>query len=142
MATVVGTYRTKSLTPTPDNIYDGSLSRGNVLVAYDEYTFAASDIGTVVQVCPTLPSEARIVDILINNAALGSSVTLSIGDSDTATRYISAYGANSNTSTSLSVAAGRMYKVGTNDGDNIITITTAGAAATGKVQITVLYAMI
>ena len=140
MATVYGTNATKIAAGGLANKIDNGNIDAKIKIFIDDYTFAASAAGTVVKVGPTLPAGAVILDVRVMNAASGGSVTFSVGDSDTAARYISA--ADGNSAAAVKVLTLNMgYVIGTTTGDNQILITTAGASATGKFVIVVKYAM-
>ena len=113
---------------------------GRVKVSFDTYTCASLAQGSTIKMCQVLPTGAKIVNIKVQNAALGGSVTFSVGDSNTAARYISAADGNS-AAAWKEATAGMGYVIGTASGDNQILITTAGATATGLITIEVTYTM-
>ena len=106
----------------------------------DSYEAAVLVLASTIQVGSTLPKGARIKEIILHADALGGSVTLAVGDSVTADRYITATAMNTaNKVTKLTQIAGRDYVIGTNTGDNQIVITTAGASASGTIKIEIQY---
>lgn len=106
----------------------------------DSYTIGGSTetSGSTIDVGAQLPSGARVVAIIINVSTAQTSLTLSIGDDASATRYASA-------STSLQTAgtyvfSGENYKTGQSTGDRQILFTTGGATMTaGQLEVAVLY---
>lgn len=145
MATVYGTNRTLANTPEGSNIIDPGLLKGKVRVMVDDYTFASSAIGTIVELGEYLPKGARVIDVELMSAALGSSVTLIVGDYEDDNRYITATECNTaNLRTRLNAIAGLNYEVdettATATGtDRQIIVTTAGAIATGQIKLVVKY---
>jgi hypothetical protein len=139
MATQNGTNYAKSASPSQSNRNDPGTVGGRLRSLTDNFTFAGELAGEVINIGKDLVDGAIIHKVIINNAALGGSVTLSVGDSDTANRYIDAYDANGSTSIDATLIGGVHYAIGTNDGDNTIIVTTAGAAATGEIKVTIIY---
>lgn len=139
MATLYGDNRTKILDPSSDNILSGGTCGGRVRVQTDTITLAAAAIDDVIQIGQALKAGAIILGIEINNAALGAGVTLDVGDSDDPNRYIDGYDANGNTKTNTLLIGGVFYKIGTNDGDDVIQVLVQDAAATGELNVTVYY---
>lgn len=145
MASVNGTNYAKTADPTSSNILDRAVIGGKVKVMHDSYEAASLASGTTIKIGKDLQSGDRILDVWIVADALGDNVTLSAGDSDTATRYISATVANTaNLRIDLDQIDGFNYEIGTNSGDNTILITTGSStgtqAATGTIKVCVLYA--
>ena len=113
----------------------------------DQFTFAGEGAGEVINIGKDLVAGAIIHGVIIHNADLGANVDLDIGDSDDPNRYIAAYDANANESNQGAVSAitgelqlaGVHYVIGTNAGDETIIVTTASAAATGLLKVTILY---
>lgn len=140
MSAVLGVNATKIAAMSPSNTLDEGQSAGKVRVMFDQYECAALAAASTITIGKTLPAGARIVEIVLSSDNLANNTTLAVGDSDTAARYISAtdHGAAA-TTTRLNVADGLNYKIGTADGDDQILITTAAGAATGTINIAVLY---
>lgn len=104
---------------------------GRVKVLLDTYTGLGSgeDAGSVI-IWPALPTGANILQIFIGTSVATTSLTVSVGDADSAARYASA-------STTLATTAG-LYPltglgalprvVGTSTNDANIIWTTGGAA--------------
>jgi hypothetical protein len=139
MATQNGTNYAKSANPSQSNRNDPGAVGGRVRSLTDNFTFAGEAAGEVIRIGKDLVDGAIIHKVIIDNAALGAGVTLDVGDSDTAGRYVSAYDANGNTHSEVTLIGGVHYVIGTNDGDNTILVTTGVAAATGQIKVTILY---
>jgi len=140
MASVNGTNYAKTADPTSSNILDRGVVGGNVKVMHDTYDAASLAADSTIKIGKDLQDGVRILDVWIVADALGSSVTLAAGDSETSERYISATSANSaDLRLDLDTIAGFNYEIGTNDGDNTILVTLAGAAGTGTIKVGVLY---
>ncbi|MBO6305466.1 MAG: hypothetical protein J6M62_10385 [Selenomonadaceae bacterium] len=103
-----------------------------------DYTAASAASGTIINLCK-LPENAVIHDVVLDTGALGASSTIKVGDSNDDDRYIAAASTASATTLRAGVT-GKGYRVGTNAGDNLLIATTGGAAITGKVHFTVVYA--
>lgn len=88
-----------------------------------------------------LPDNVVIQDVKLYFDALGAGVTVDVGDALDADRYID--GANvaaAGTNNALTIN-GQGYRIGTADGDDVITLTVLGAAATGTIKAVCIYAM-
>ena len=139
MASVKGVNFT-NITATPVVKADSSEWHGNLRVQYDSYEASSLASGSDISVA-RLPQGAKVYEVIVSHDALGTSVTLSVGDSGSATRYIGATAA---------ATAGKlvMSEDGNVDGfgyDNSsetdVLITTGGAAATGTIKIAVIYSV-
>ena len=105
--------------------------RGNVRVMVDWYVGTSSDVtGSVISMFPPLDAGSMILFFILGASASTGSLTFSLGDSGSATRYLSAgtgiATAGSNIIPTLEASTGP-YIIGTNTGDNQIIITTGGA---------------
>lgn len=109
-----------------------------VTVISGDYVATGDVSGTVINLCE-LPEFAVIHDVIVDTAALGASTTLAIGDNADDDRYIAASSTAAATTLRAGVG-GKGYRIGTAEGDNLLTATVGGAAATGKIHFTVLYA--
>lgn len=138
MATQNATNYAKKADPTPGNIISAALSRGKLRVQCDNFTFAAEAAGEVIRI-GELPNKAVFIGAIINHAALGSGVTLSLGDGDSAARYISAADcAAAGVKMFSSLVIGGVHYEQT--AKTVILLTTGGGAATGQVKTTLIYA--
>ena len=113
---------------------------GRMRVWYDTYDASSLAAGSDITVA-RLPEGANVYEIIIHHDALGSSVTLAVGDSGDADRYITATAAASAGKLVLSEdgAIGGFGYENTTQTD--VTITTAGAAATGTIACAIVYAV-
>lgn len=146
MAKYYGANATKALTPIASNILGPGLLGGNVRCMIDTYEAAAVAAGSTIDMGQKLPVGAKVVGVKMFFDALGSA-TISVGDADSAARYLAA--------TSVSSAGGVDMEEGDKvDGmayevlgtgatasldDTQILLTTASAAITGTVKLVVFY---
>ena len=137
MASVKGTNFTNA-TADPVVNTDSSEWSGKVRVQYDVYEASSLASGSDISVAK-LPKGAKVYDVVIHHDALGSGVTLAVGDSSDADRYITATAA---------ATAGKvvMSEDGAIDGvayeqtaETDILITTGGGPATGTIKCMVFY---
>ncbi len=110
----------------------------DIKVASGDYEASALASGEIINLCE-LPEFAVIHDVIVDTAALGASTTLAIGDGADDDRYIAASSTASATTLRAGIG-GKGYRIGTAENDNILTAKVGGAAATGKIHFTVLYA--
>ena len=88
MASVKGTNFT-NITADPVVKIDSGEWSGKLRVQYDSYEASSLASGSDISVA-RLPKGAKVWDVIVHHDALGTSVTLSVGDSASATRYIGA----------------------------------------------------
>lgn len=139
MATVYGVNYTKYLTPTSSNITDPGELEGKVRVMTDTYEASALASGSTIHIGKPLPVGARILDVILAFDALGSA-TISVGDSSSTARYITATSVSSAGMVDMAEGDkvdGLLYEI-TSDTVDII-LTTASAAITGTVKVIVFY---
>ena len=135
---------------TPSVKLDTNELHGRVRVAYADFTAAGAQ-ETISMF--KLPNGARIIGGRVNHAALGSSTTLSIGHAaydnaagTTVAADVDEYkaAASSNSVTSFNIAnttvLGENSVVDSPDG-LIVTATTAGGNATGKLEVQMTYVL-
>ncbi len=140
MSAEKGVNRLKMDSATPANRLSGGEFDGRVKVMIDSFVASSLAQDSTIDVGGIIPEGAKILEIVLMADALGGSVTLAVGDSDTAARYISATAMNTNHKVvRINVIDGRHYVVGTASGDNQIVITTAGATASGDIKIQIRY---
>ena len=139
MASVKGVNFT-NITSTPVVNTASKEAYGKLRVTYDTYEASSLGSGSDISVA-RLPQGATVYDIVIHHDALGSGVTLAVGDSADADRYITATAA---------ATAGKvvMSEDGAIDGfayeqtaETDVLITTGGAAATGTIKVAVIYSV-
>jgi hypothetical protein len=112
-------------------------------------TGANEDATSTIAMCPTLPTGANIVGVMLSlSGALTSNVTLSVGDSASAARYLSVVACSAAIVTDMlgayGVPGGLAYIVGTATGDNQILVTINAAnniVASRTIKIMILYTM-
>lgn len=140
MATVYGVNATKAATPTPANDIAAGQQLANVRVVYDLYEAAALAAGSDIRLGGTIPAGHRIIGMKLLTDALGSSTTLSIGDSADADRYLAATDTSSAVNNDSILIGGAGYVIGTATGDNAVIAHLTGAAATGTIKLAMLVA--
>jgi hypothetical protein len=120
---------------------------GKLRVFYDTYEASSLASGSDITIA-RIPANATIHDVIVKADALGSGVTLSVGDSASASRYIGVTGTwnvagqtqsmLSGASTGAPVAAVTGLGYRTTASSDIL-ITTGGASATGTIYAWVYY---
>ena len=146
MATYKGEDRTLADTPTGSNVIAAGRQGGNVRVIQDTYEASAIASGSIIEMGEYLPKGAHVIEVILQCDALGSSVTLTVGDYEDADRYI-AVSSTWNTANQVqrtNAITGKDYLIdettATSTGtDRQIIITTGGATATGTISLIVLY---
>ena len=119
---------------------DQGVIKSTLHVASTSYEANATASGSVINLFK-LPNNVVIQDIKLYFDALGTSVTLDVGDALDPDRYIDGVvAATAGTSNALTID-GQGYRTGTNEGDDLITLTIGGAAATGTIKAVCYYAM-
>lgn len=117
---------------------DQGVLNADLRVVSGSFTASSTASGTVINLC-LLAKGSVIHDVVVDTAALGANTTLKVGDGNDDDRYIAASATSSAASLRTGVT-GKGYVIGTNQGDNVLTATIGGAAATGKIHFTVLCA--
>lgn len=141
MADVNGTTYGKFIDPSPGNILDPGECGGRVRCITESYTATPIATGASILLGGTLPTGARIVEVILSWTALGASATATVGDAGDADRYLTTLNIGTAGSARLNAATGFNYKV-TGTTDNVIKFATAGAtAATGTVKAAIFYAI-
>ena len=143
MSAVKGVNRTLMDTPTPANRLKPGRHDGRVKVTLDTYEADALAAGSTIDMCGTLPTGAKILDVILITDDLSADATLAVGDDETPARYISAtVCTTANQVQHMNVIDGRDYEVDMttpSTPDNQIVITTAVSAITGTIKLIVLY---
>lgn len=138
MATVNGTNYAKVVTGS--SLLEAAQDFGKLRVFMDSKTFAGEAAGERVKIGKA-PAGSYLMPHLsfIHAAALGGSVTLSVGDAATPAKYLALTAANTaNLIIVLNVQAQCGEKFTT---DTELYLTTAGAAATGSVKTYLVFAI-
>lgn len=141
MSAVKGVNRTLMDTPTPANRLDPGLFDGRLKVSHDYYEASALEAGSTIDIGGTLPTNAYVVAILVSYDALGAA-TVDIGDDEDADRYVNDLDVSSAGSNFSMICDGHGYKVDmttSSTPDNQVVITTASAAITGTIKVTIFY---
>tara|TARA_B100001113_G_scaffold107906_1_gene87491 strand:- start:1975 stop:2400 length:426 start_codon:yes stop_codon:yes gene_type:complete len=138
MASVKATNIT-NIDASPSVLANAGDVHGSVRVFKDTYEASSLASGSDITVA-RLPKGARVVDIHLKADALGNGVTLAVGDSATADRYISATAMNT-ADKQLSLSSnGAIASIGYEIGDvTDILVTTGGATASGTITSVVYY---
>ena len=120
---------------------------GKLRVFYDTYEASSLASGSDITIA-RIPANATIVDVIVKADALGSGVTLSVGDSASASRYIGVTGtwnvagqtqsmlSGSSTGAPVAAVTGLGYRT---TASSDILITTGGASASGTIYSWVYY---
>lgn len=139
MATVLGTVATVVDSGGLNNAVAQGFLNARVKAMLDSYTIVGTEAAaSTITLGGLLPTGAKVVAIILYVSAAQTSLTVSVGDDASATRYASA--ATSLQTAGTYLIGGKNYVVGTATGDNQIVLTTGGATATaGTLQIAVLY---
>ena len=152
MATVYSAQRTNArATPVVKN--KANELGGRVRIAHGTYEASSLTSGDVVEMY-VLPDNARLITGFLSNAALGASTTLSVGygahkTAAGATVALSAAAYLAATSTSSAAKTAIVATLALNSGVEIdanadgqpVTITVGGAAATGAIELTIIYSI-
>jgi hypothetical protein len=122
-----------------DITYTGAF--GSLSAAVYTYTFAAAQVADVA-LLGQIPENARVVGLILVNAALGGSTTLTLGyrkvnSGDTLAAEAAAFATDSDTNSPAGVAY--YFTPIKNTVKTYLTATVGGAAATGAITVTLLY---
>ena len=139
MASVKGTNFT-NITADPVVKIDSGEWSGKMRVQYDTYEASSLASGSDISVA-RLPKGAKVYDVVIHHDALGSGVTLAVGDSADADRYITATAA-ANAGVISMHNDGAIGGVGFEQtAETDILITTGGGTATNTIKCMIIYAV-
>ncbi len=139
MASVKGVNFT-NITATPQVNADSSEWTGKLRVQFDSFEASSLASGSDISVA-RLPKGAKVWDVVIMHDALGTGVTLAVGDSADTDRYVTATAA-------ATAGVISMHNDGAIDGfgfeqtaETDILITTGGGSASGTIKMKVVYAV-
>jgi hypothetical protein len=152
MATVYSAQRTNTrANPTVKN--KANELGGRVRIAHGTYEASSLASGDVIEMF-VLPDNARLISGFLANDALGASTTLSVGYgahtnaagtavSLSAAAYLAATSTSSAAKTSVlaTLALGSGTEVDANANGMPVTVTMGGAAGTGTIELTIMYAL-
>ncbi len=106
------------------------LQDGRVKCAIDQYVAdGTEEATTIIEMFGDLPAGAKVIQIQLRIDTTESSFTVSVGDTETATRYISG-SADLDTADDILTLAGKGYVIGSATADSQIEILTGGATLT------------
>jgi hypothetical protein len=111
---------------------------GTVKAMIDYYTLDEVEATSTIAVA-TPPAGSKVIGASITHDALGTAATLSLGDSDSAVRYLAVTSAAALGSIDTLAKAGANYEIGTNDGDTDALVTVGTANADGAITVIFLY---
>ena len=152
MATVYSAQRTNALASPVVNNKANEMG-GRVRIAHGTYEASALASGDVIEMF-TLPNGARLIRGSLAYDALGASTTLSVGYA----AHVSSAGATVNASAAAykaaastasagkvdvlaTLALGSGTEVDANQDGMVVTATMGGAAGTGTIELTIMYAI-
>lgn len=151
MATVYSVQKTKWNQNVPSEMVKTNEQGGRVRVAHGVYEASALSSGDVIEMF-NIPNGARLLQGSLANDALGASTTLSVGYAaytDASGTAVSAdavaYKAAASTSSAgkadvlATLALGSGSEVDADENGLPVTVTLGGAAATGTIELTILY---
>jgi hypothetical protein len=138
MASVKGANFT-NITADPVVKTSSQYAHGKLRVQYDSYEASSLEDASTISVA-RLPKGAVVYDVIIHHDALGSGVTLSVGDSGSATRYIGATAAATAGKIVMS-EDGAIDGFGYENTSETDVIITNANAATGTIKVAVIYAV-
>lgn len=134
MANYYGANYTKAVVNSGVQMTD-VLARRTPMWRQDSYAASSTASGSVIYMA-RIPANTAIISGFIISDALGSSVTLSVGDTSTATRFLAATTSNTaNLKTPLTISLADIGKELSTTADTDIVITVGGAAATGNIKL-------
>lgn len=125
-----------------DNAVLNGLIDARVKAMLDSYTIGGSTetSGSTIDIGAQLPSGCRVLEIILHFSVAQASLTLSIGDDASATRYGSAL--TGPQTAGITRVSGKNYKTGQSSGDRQILLTTGGATMTaGQLEVVILFTM-
>ncbi len=115
---------------------------GRIKCMVDSYEASTLVLGSTITVGGRLTKGCVILMVWLTTDALGGSTTMSVGDAESAARYMSAEDTSSAASHFADLADGVGYTTDETDPDALdtqIVLTTAGASMTGTIKIVVAY---
>ena len=133
-------YNTGVNGPTESNYTARGAGDARVRCLLDTYEALVTTSNDVVYIGPgPLIAGDIVTGFKISWDALGSSTTLDLGDTASATRYLTGQDSSSAGNSDTISVDGMNYTVGTTSGDTIIQLTLADATATGTIKVCVFY---
>lgn len=142
MATVKGVNRTIADATDWDHTLKPGKFGGKLHVMVDTYEASALPSGDVIELGGDLPIGALVLDVIVKHDALGTGVTLAVGDAEDTDRYIAATAAATAGALRATLADGAEYEVDNttpSTPDTQVLVTTGGASATGTIKLVLFY---
>jgi hypothetical protein len=147
MSTYKGVVKTAVDAGGVANKLGQGLIDGRVKVMLDSYTVVTSSepaSGSLLKLGSAIPTGANIIAIALSASVAQTSLTVNIGDIDSATRYASAHTglqtAIGGASNSIVLVSGANRVVGTSTYDNQLVLVTGGATMTaGVIYVAIFY---
>jgi hypothetical protein len=137
MATVQGVSYTKVTTTPVEHILPRD-AHGRVRVMYDTYEASSLADPSTIQMF-TMPVDARVIDFKIWHDALASSTTLAFGDVADPDRFMAAVSTSSAGIKVPLIGVIDTFAGYTYTAETIVSLTMAGAAATGTIHAYIMY---
>ena len=140
---VVGVNRTAWAAGGLANKLLSGLIDARAKIMLDSYTMTATEAtGSTLKLCANIPNGANVVAIVLYASVAQSSLTVSVGDGASATRYATTNTGLQSAVPSITILPGLNYVVGTTTNDNYLLLTTGGATSTaGIIYAAIIYTM-
>lgn len=116
-----------------DNAVDQGYVNSEVEVWADEYEASSLAASSTIDIAE-LPAGAKVQKVEVYHDDLGTGLTIDVGDSDDADRYIDGADVSSAGKAESNLVNGAQYVIGTASGDSRVQITTLGSTATGTIK--------
>ena len=143
MADLYATENTKAFQSEPVQNVDAAKAGGRVRCVVDDYTFAAASVADVAYMGGIkIPAGAQIIDWTLDTVDLGTTTTLQLKATDGTTTLTLSSALDCNTAATVHQASEQQGNVP--QGATVVsslTLTVAGSAATGTVQLIVYYSI-
>ena len=123
-------------------ILSPGLFDGRVKVNVDSYEASSLTAGSTITMSGVIPKGAVVLFQLLATDSLGGSSTISVGDAEDADRYHATLDTSSAAITVIGLVDGVAYEVDESDSDNLdnqIILTTAGATINGTIKLLTFY---
>lgn len=133
MTAAKGTYKTVADAATETHTNPAGVDQASLYVTYDIYEAATLVTGSTVEIGTKLPLNAFVYEVIVGYDAMGSSTSLSVGDSEDPDRYITNTATTSAGITRLNAVDGLGYQCdetqGTSNSDRQVLITTVDSGS-------------
>lgn len=116
-----------------------ALTKRELKVVQDIFEASSTADGTTIYFAK-IPPNAALISGILSRDALGSGVTLAVGDGTTADRFLAATASNTaNLNTALTIKTDDLGAPLSTSADTPIVVTLAGAAGTGTIKLLLTY---